>query len=307
MALYRWPTDPPGKPAAHTIPYQQHLDTLAAKPGSQVAPYSQVSVSLGGGQSAPISQYGTGPGKIAPYSQIPVSIGGGKTIPADQYQAWLAKQGAGGAGAGAAAGSSDATAATGAAPPDPIYLARLNSLGLQRDQDYADIGGARTQGLLDYGFNEDPAGGLAFNPNDPFSKASLLKRTYDTSRRTTAQSMGSTGGLYSGAFQSGQDVVNRNQLQDEDALQKSLQSFLAQNTSARARAGTAYQIGAGEALGESLGRIDTNPLYEPTATAPVAAAPAAAVQAARGTGLPQKTVNGRRFYQRASDKKWIPF
>jgi hypothetical protein len=265
MALYRWPTDPPGKPAAHTIPYQTHIDNLAAAPGSKVAPYSQISVSLGGGQSAPISQYGTGPGKIAPYSQIPVSIGGGKTIPADQYQAWLAKQGgaAGAPGGGGGGGAAASPYSASNLPPDPQYDAQVLAAQKRRDFGLTGLTGERTRELSDYGFTEGP-GGPVFDPNNPFSKAAVLKYNYDKARRASAQSMGSTGGLYSGAFQSTQDYVNRGQLGAEDALTKGLQAFLAANTrSAEQVGGLDYTDALNAAAEGRIGRFQTNPLYNP--------------------------------------------
>lgn len=167
-----------------------------------------------------------------------------------------------------------------ALPPDPVYDASEAAARSNRDTSLAGLSQQRTGQLIGYGYSEDPvSGALAFNPLDPFSKASLLKKTYDQSRARTAQSMGSTGGLYAGAFQQGQDIVNRGQVQGEDALQRSLTSWLAQNTAGRQRAQTKYETDVSTAAGASAGRASTSPLYSPEAdisAATAVAAPAAA-------------------------------
>jgi hypothetical protein len=139
-------------------------------------------------------------------------------------------------------------------PVDATYDSEMGALGMTRDQGLAAATGERTRGLAEYGFTEsafDPAtqtmGALAFDPNNPFSKASLLKKSYDTSRRSTGQSMGAGGQLYSGAYQNAQDLVNRDQLGGEDSLQKSLIGFLAGNSGQRTQAQTDFELGAGQA------------------------------------------------------------
>src|SRR4051812_40245208 len=129
-------------------------------------------------------------------------------------------------------------------PPDATYEAADILLQRQRQEGLAAIAGERTRTLSDYGFQEGPSGALTFDPNNPFSKAALLKKAYDTNRRSTAQSMGAGGQLYAGAFQNAQDLVNRNQLQAQDAQLKQLQSFIAQNDARRTQAQTDYEIAA---------------------------------------------------------------
>jgi hypothetical protein len=195
-------------------------------------------------------------------------------------------------------------------PPDASYDAALAALARQRDQQLAAATQARTSTLQDYGFNEGAGGALNFDPNNPFSKAALLKKTYDQNRASTRQSLSAGGQMYSGAFQNAQDLVNRNELQSSDALQKALTRFLAQNTQQRAEIGTGFETAAQQAFGDRIGRFQSNPLYMPAASdpgsAPAAAGAAGMTKAQAAAGRPQKTVGGRRFYQRASDKKWIP-
>jgi hypothetical protein len=113
-----------------------------------------------------------------------------------------------------------------------------------------------------------------------------MKKTYDTNRRSTAQSMGSGGQLYSGSFQNAQDLIGRNQLQSEDALQKNVAAFLARNTGQRTEALTGYETAVGQAAGDRIGRFQNNPLYDPASGAwtnpdgtPAAPPPAAAAAA----------------------------
>jgi hypothetical protein len=148
-------------------------------------------------------------------------------------------------------------------PPDASYDQSVALLQRQRDEGLAGITANRQQGLSSYGFTEGPNGTLAVDPNNPFSQASLLKKSYDTSRRSTGQTMASGGQMYSGAFQNAQDLVNRNELQGNDQLQKSVAAFLAKNTQAGKEAGTNYEIAAGQAYGDRVGRFQSNPLYDP--------------------------------------------
>lgn len=168
-----------------------------------------------------------------------------------------------------------------AMPPDAIFQGDVAAAASKRTQTEAALRQARQGQLIGAGFSEtnvDPntgVGTLAFNPNDPFSKAALLKKNYDASRARTAQQMGAGGGLYSGAFQQAQDIGNRGQVQAESALHDSLFSFLAQNTGATKQAASDEQVAGIRADAARMGRIDTNPLYEPSdATPAVKKAPA---------------------------------
>lgn len=185
---------------------------------------------------------------------------------------------------GAAAPGGAAAAPTGetALPVDPSYLAAYNAATSRRDTSLAGLAQQRSSGLSDYGFNEgsyDPSaagfGALTVDPNNPFSKAALLKQTYDRSRRATGQTMAAGGGLYAGSYQNAQDAVNRGQLGAEDTLQKSLERFLAQNTRSYAQAGTDFNNTVAGAQADSISRFTSNPNYNPSPQQTAAAAPAA--------------------------------
>lgn len=191
-------------------------------------------------------------------------------------------------------------------PPDAAYLAAINAAGLQRDTTLAGLTQQRAAGLLDYGYTEGAGGQLAVDPNNPFSKAALLKRTYDTSRRATGQSMATAGQLYSGAFQNSQDAVNRNQLQAQDQLQTSLAGFLSRNTLAQKQAPTDYENAVSGAESDRMGRLDTNPLYDPQPAS--TSKPATTPAPAAGTIVKPSAANGGRpwRYRRGASGKLIP-
>jgi hypothetical protein len=220
-----------------------------------------------------------------------------------------AKPGTPGAAAAPAAAGAPAAPAYSMSnlPPDAAYDAAMAALAQRRDFDLAALTQARSAGLLEYGFTEGAGGALAFDPNNPFSKAALLKQTFDRSRRGSAQQMGSTGQLYAGAFQNAQDFVNRGELQQSDAMQKALQQFLARNTQSGAEARLNYETGAGQAYGQRVENFRSNPLYEPAASgaggAP-AAAPTAATPARQEFTAKSAAHGGKlwRYYRGASGR-----
>jgi len=167
-------------------------------------------------------------------------------------------------------------------PPDASYDAQIAQLQRQRDEGLAAIAGERARGLSDYGFTEGPNGTLAMDPNNAFSKAAVMKHTFDTNRRSTGQSMAAGGQLYAGAYQNAQDLVNRNELQSQDSLRKALINYLAGNTGRRTQALTGYETAAQQAESDRIARFQSNPLYDPSASADpgVPASPAAAAAAA---------------------------
>jgi hypothetical protein len=195
-------------------------------------------------------------------------------------------------------------------PVDPTQLAEYNAATSRRNTALAGFAQQRASGLSDYGYTEgshDPNvsgfGALTIDPNNPFSKAALLKRSYDQSRRASGQSMASRGQLYAGAYQNTQDAINRGQLGAEDTLQKGLTRFLAQNTQGFHQAGTDFQNTIAGSSADAVARATSNPNYNPS---PASTAVATPTKATASVGRPQKTVSGKRYYQRASDNKWIP-
>jgi hypothetical protein len=139
-------------------------------------------------------------------------------------------------------------------PPDAAYEQQIGALGAQRDTTLAGLATERQGGLLGYGYTQDQSGELAFDPNNPYSRAAVLKRHYDESRRGSGTSLAAQGQLYSGAYQTAQDYGNQQELQSSDALQKQLLAFLGRNTASAAQAGSAYETGVGAAGSDRLSR-----------------------------------------------------
>lgn len=178
-------------------------------------------------------------------------------------------------------------------PVDATYDQQVAALQRQRDNTLAALTQQRTSSLSNYGFTEGPNGTLAFDPNNPFSQAALLKKNYDTNRRSTGQTLAAGGQMYSGAFQNAQDLINRNQLQSEDSLSKQVLNFLMRNTSAATEARTGYETAAGQAYGDRLSRFQSNPNYDPASGAPDAPGAAPAPSTAVSKGAPvTKTARG---------------
>jgi len=158
--------------------------------------------------------------------------------------------------------ASAAPAAPAVPAPDPVYDAEILAAQRTRTNALTDLTGTRRRTLADYGFTEttdpvtgQPTGVTNFDPNNPFSRAALLKKNYNNQRARTAGSMAAAGQMYAGAFNQARNIVNRGQLAAEDQLQKSLQDFLARNTSGAAAAQTTYETSAAAAEGNRLARL----------------------------------------------------
>lgn len=160
-------------------------------------------------------------------------------------------------------------------PPDAGYEATIAGLASQRDSKIAGLGQQRQQGLLQYGYTEAPGGALGFDPTNPFSQAAVLKRNYDQARTGNTTNYAARGQLYAGSLQTAQDETNRGESQASDTLQKQLGAFLARNTQARFTAGSDYDLGVGQALGDAINRAPSNPAYTPVTDATQAATAAA--------------------------------
>jgi hypothetical protein len=154
-------------------------------------------------------------------------------------------------------------------PPDATYEQQVGIYRRNRDDALAGLTSQRTNTLADSGYKGtfDPAGnvtGLSFDPNNPFSKAALLKKNFDQSRTANVGRFAGQGQLYSGALQSTQDESNVNQIGAEDTQQKGLIRFLTENLASQKKAGTDFDTSVAGAEGERLGRIADNPLYSPS-------------------------------------------
>jgi hypothetical protein len=169
-------------------------------------------------------------------------------------------------------------------PVDPAYDQTIAGLGLKKDTTIQGLDQQRLGGLSDYGYSAtfDPNGnvvGIARDPNNPYSQSALMKKHFDQQRTGNTNSYAARGQLYAGSLQNAQNATTDNYNQADNGLQRSVMAFLARNQQQRGQASVDYELGSGQALGDSVARGSTNPLYDPT-TAPGAAKPAVAPVAA---------------------------
>lgn len=188
-------------------------------------------------------------------------------------------------------------------PPDPAYQQQLASLGQSRDDQLLALTGERQRGLSDYGYSAtlDPSGnvtGVAFDPNNPYSRAALLRKSYQQAKAGNTNSYAAAGQLYAGSLVNAQNTATDRFQQSDDALQKALVAFLANNQAQVNAVKNAYETGAGEALADSIGRIPDNPLYSPAPPAAPAPAPVPQGSSSKALGKDYKVVvkNGKVYH-----------
>lgn len=206
------------------------------------------------------------------------------------------------AAAAAPPAASSAATSAGGLPLDPVYDSQIAGLQRQRDDSLAQYSGQRPKVLADYGYTAtgyDSSGaptGLQFDVNSPYSRAALAKRTYQQQQSGTLNGMASQGQLYSGALQQRQAGDEFGYQQGSDALQKALVEALVGISQGERAAKTDYELGAGQAFGESLGRMgQTTPSLPPS---PVAASSGGGKPAARKGGRIGDTSFSDRYGRR---------
>lgn len=93
----------------------------------------------------------------------------------------------------------------------------------------------QTNSLLDYGYTAAPGANgeldlstLKVDPNNPFSKAALLQRSFDQAQRGNRTSYAARGHLYSGALQNAQNESRHQFEAGSNQLQRGLGGTLAE-------------------------------------------------------------------------------
>jgi hypothetical protein len=207
-------------------------------------------------------------------------------------------------------------------PLDPTYQATIGGLQHKRDDALSQYAAGRPRTLADYGYTAsgyDSSGaptGLAFDPNNPFSRAALAKKTFDQSKAGTTTSYAARGQHLSGAYNRAQRNVEFGYQQSSDTLQKGLINALVGIAQGERGANTDYEIGAGQAFGDSVTRAqNTPPSPPPAAAAPAGLAGAGGNPYKPGTsewaafasknGQSWKQVGGRWFRKNAAGG-WTP-
>lgn len=163
-------------------------------------------------------------------------------------------------------------------PVDAAYDDQIGGLQRRRDDDLAALGNAQTRTLSDYGYSAtfDEKGGLtglAVDPNNPFSRASLLRKSYQQSKARTQNSMAARGQLYAGALNRMQSSNDLGYARDDNQLQGGLRDVLLGLADRRRQVNSDYELGAGQAMGDRVSRAVQSPLYQPAPSASGSATP----------------------------------
>lgn len=144
-------------------------------------------------------------------------------------------------------------------PFDAQYDAEVGNAAKNRDVTLAGIGRERNDALATYGYTGtfDQSGNLVgrqFDPNNPFSRAALLKRTYDQTSRGNVNRMAVRGQLNAGSFQNLKNNTDFGYMQGEDANQKSLNALIGSLIGRQQAANTSYDSAVVQAGGSRLAR-----------------------------------------------------
>jgi hypothetical protein len=153
-------------------------------------------------------------------------------------------------------------------PPDANYEATVAGSQASHDITAGDLARQRQQAFLQYGYTQDAAGNLAFDPSNPYSQAAILKRNYDQAQTGNTNSYAARGQLYSGALQNVQNESGFQYGRGENTLKTGLLDFLARNTSAASQNDIGLGTALGQAAGQRLQNAPDNPLYQPDASSP---------------------------------------
>lgn len=210
-------------------------------------------------------------------------------------------------------------------PVDPVYDAQVGAYGHQRDDTLAGLTQAQTGTLADYGYGAtfDANGnvtGLTFDPNNPYSRAALLRKNYQQSKTGTANTMASRGQLYGGAFGQAQNIEDNRYQQNENDLQKALTGSLSSIAQKRRQAGTDYETNVANAFGERTARAaasDTgDSAFTDGSSSTSSTAGPASYSGARGLvggkyidkdgGIHAVQTKAGKKYYLGSSGKWIP-
>jgi hypothetical protein len=158
--------------------------------------------------------------------------------------------------------SGGAPGATGL-PVDPIFSNDIGSAQRTHDTTVSGLYTQRANTAAAYGYTPtyDEQGlirSLAVDPNNPYAKANLLKKSYTENRASTLNSMASRGQLYSGALGVGQGINDENYQQGSNALQTSFINFIANNQGQITSANTNYANALAGADSERVSRAVAN-------------------------------------------------
>lgn len=141
--------------------------------------------------------------------------------------------------------------------PDEVYTGEQGVFGRRLTNTLSGIATDENQEAYDSGFalTRDPnetgpngvitpgrVTGFTLDVTNPFSKASLLQRSYENARRATQGSFAARGHLYSGGRIAAQNSNNFRRDQSNDALRAAFQRFISQSAARRSGAHDQYDV-----------------------------------------------------------------
>jgi hypothetical protein len=118
----------------------------------------------------------------------------------------------------------------------------MGGLTQTRDDTIGGLQQQRGAGLQEYGYTEDPnTHAIAFDPNNPYSQAALLRKHYQQAKTGNTTSYAAQGQLYAGSLQNAQNASTDQFNASDDALTNAVINFLANNTTSSTTAAQPVQ------------------------------------------------------------------
>jgi len=148
-------------------------------------------------------------------------------------------------------------------PVDPIYSNDIGTAQRTHDTTISGLLTQRANAASVYGYTPtyDEQGlirSLSVDPNNPYAKANLLRKSYTENRARTLNSFASRGQLYAGALGVGQGINDENYQQGSNALQSAFINFIANNQGRINSTNTDYANALAAADSSRVGRASEN-------------------------------------------------
>lgn len=163
-------------------------------------------------------------------------------------------------------------------PVDPFYDAAAGNANRNLSTTLAGLQYQRGQLGSTYGFGTDASGNVFDDPSNPYSRAAVMKKSYDDRKLGTTTSMAAQGQLYSGALQNAQNENARQNDMGRDSLIRQFMAAQQQIRQGELQAQGTYQDQLGQAGSDRLLRAlaaRPDPASVPALPTPVVAKPKA--------------------------------
>jgi hypothetical protein len=134
---------------------------------------------------------------------------------------------------------------------DEAYLNTVSALRNRRNNAQSEIRAQKSSTEIAYGFGMNPL-------SNPFSRAAMLQKSYDTAQRSTQNQMAAAGHLYSGAVNNARQRNLSGYNQQYDATRKSYEAEMDRLRRAGADAGEDLRMGTVKAAADAQARAKQN-------------------------------------------------